>query len=134
MQTMIIGDREIHLKFPARTIMTMEDTANEVLFGSKGYMSIEVLLNHIDRMNVLLYLFKKGLDWKGSGAKAAEAEDLFDKYMESDELDTGERFKDFQMEVACALAASRGIDLKKTIAKAQESQIKTQEVSSGIGN
>jgi hypothetical protein len=132
MHTMLIGDREIHLKFTAKNVMAMEETAAEALFGSKRYMSVEELLNGIDRMNVLIYLFRKAIDWKGSGAKPAEAEDLYDTYMESGELDTGERYKEFQLEVATAMAASRGIDLKKAMELATAEAEKKASLGTGI--
>ena len=132
MQTMLIGDREIHMKFTAKNTMIIEESASEFLFGEKRFISMDELLNKIDRMNVLMYLFRKGLDWKGSGAKPTEAEDLYDAYMEAGELDTGDRFKEFQMAVATSIAASRGIDLPKLLALAMAEAEK--RASLGRGN
>jgi hypothetical protein len=123
--TLLVGDREIHLKFTAKAVMTIEKTGWEALFGEKKHAQIDQFLNKIEQLDVLMYLFRKAIDWKGSGAKADEAEDLYDTYMESGELDTGEKYQQFQMEIASAIAASRGIDLKKTLQLIKESQEKT---------
>lgn len=125
--TLLIGDREIHLKFTAKAVMTIEKTGWEALFGEKKHIQVDQLLNKIDHLDVMMYLFRKAIDWKGSGAKADEAEDLYDTYMEEGELDTGEKYQNFQMEIASALAASRGIDLKKTLQMIQDAKVTAAE-------
>jgi hypothetical protein len=133
---LLIGDREISMKFTAKTVMTIEKTGWEALYGEKKHVQVEQILNNIDQLDVLIYLFRKSIDWKGSGAKPEEAEDLYDAYMDAGELDTGERYRVFQMEIASAIAASRGIDLKKTLQMITDAQTKAAEeakVEHGIG-
>ena len=125
--TILIGDREVHMKFTAKAIMSIEKTGWEALYGEKKQIQVEQILNNIERLDVLIYLFKKSIDWKGSGAKPEEAEDLYDAYMESGDLDTGEKYQAFQMEIASAVAASRGIDLKKTLQLIKDAQMKAAE-------
>lgn len=135
--TLLVGDREIYLKFTAKAVMTIEKTGWEALFGEKKHAQIDQFLHKIDQLDVLMYLFRKSIDWKGSGAKADEAEDLYDAYMDAGELDTGEKYQVFQMEIASAIAASRGIDLKKTLQLIREAQTKTAEEvapANGTGN
>jgi hypothetical protein len=135
--TLLVGDRELHLKFTAKAVMTIEKTGWEALFGEKKHIQIDQLLTKIDQLDVLMYLFRKSVDWKGSGAKPEEAEDLYDAYMDAGELDTGEKYRVFQMEIASAIAASRGIDLKKTlqlIQEAQEKEAAEAALARGTGN
>ena len=134
--TILIGDREINMKFTAKAVMAIEKTGWEALYGEKKHVQVEQILNNIDQLDVLIYLFRKSIDWKGSGAKPDEAEDLYDAYMDAGELDTGERYRMFQMDIAGAIAASRGIDLKKTLQMITDAQMKAAEeakVASGTG-
>lgn len=136
MKTLLCGDKEIHLRYPARTHLSIRDTAAKIIGPDRlkrigyapidGKVPIETCMNLIGEIDIMLWLFGKGLDWKDSGAKPEDAADLYDAYMEVDEseLDTGERFEAFQMLIGEAIAASRGMNLKKTIEKRQAEQEK----------
>jgi hypothetical protein len=93
-------------------------------FKADGKVPVEFVMNYINELDVLIWLFGKGLDWEKSGAKESESSALYDAYMDvpEEELDTGERYEAFQMAIGEAIAASRGVDLKKTIAKQKAEQ------------
>lgn len=136
MKTLICGDREVHLRYPARTHLSIRDTAAKIIGAGRleridfkpidNKVPIEVVAMLINEIDIMLWLFGKGLDWSGSGAKPEDAADLYDAYMEvpDDELDTGERLEAFQTAIGEAIAASRGMNLKKTIEKRQAEQAK----------
>jgi hypothetical protein len=128
------GPREVKLRYNVKSLLSIRDTAAKVIGTERldrikykpmdGKVPVEIAMNLIGELDVMLWLFGKGLDWKDSGAKPDEAGDLFDAYMDVDEeaLDTGERYGEFQMLIGGAIAASRGVDLKKTVAKQKADQ------------
>ena len=122
--------REVFLKFPVMEMLKIRDTAADIIgdarFEAAGYkvpkdrkVPVEVVLHFISELDVMLWLFGQGLAWANSGAKPEEAKELYDRYMDvpEDELDTGEHLDNLQMAIGEALAASRGINLRKNIAK-----------------
>lgn len=134
MKTILCGNREVHLRFPARTILSIRDTAAKVVGLDRlkkigyspidGKVPVEVVSSMIEELDIMLWLFGKGLDWKESGAKPEEAADLYDDYMDvpEEELDTGEHYEAFLTAIGEALIASRGMDLKKLQAKQKAEQ------------
>lgn len=134
-KTLMCGDREVKLRYQSKALLSIRDTAGKIIgadrltmikspFKADGKVPVEVVLNFINELDVLIWLFGKGLDWKESGAKPEEANALYDTYMDvpEEELDTGERYEAFQMAIGEAIAASRGVDLKKTIEKQKAEQ------------
>jgi hypothetical protein len=123
------GTREVKLRYNVKSLLSIRDTAAKIIGPERlerlrykpmdGKVPVEIAMNLIGELDILLWLFGKGLDWKESGAKPDEAGDLFDAYMDVEEsaLDTGERYAEFQMLIGGAIAASRGVDLKKTVEK-----------------
>jgi len=159
-KTLQCGDREVRLKYPAKTLLAIRDLAaqkigedrlkvaflipRDIKEGeaipdiNKMKLDSEIALNFLGQLDIMLWLFGMGLDWSGSKGKPEEAAELFDKYSDVDEadLDTGERFTAFQMAIADAMAASRGVDLKKTLAAAEKMRKDQQERAAealGIG-
>jgi hypothetical protein len=133
------GEREIKLRYTAGTLFSIAASALEVVGQERldlikykpirRQVPVEVVLRFIDtELDILLWLFGKGLDWKESGAKPEEANDLFDAYMDvpEDALDTGERFESFKLAVCEAIAAARGINLKKMMEKQKADQEKAK--------
>ena len=138
MKTILCGNREVHMRFPARTILSIRDTAAKIVGPERlkklgyspvdGKVPVEVVSSMIEELDIMLWLFGKGLDWKESGAKPEEAADLYDLYMEvpEEDLDTGEGYEAFLTAIGEALIASRGMDLKKLQAnqKAEQDRLK----------
>ncbi len=128
-KSVMCGTREVKLRYNVKSLLSIRDTAAKVIGPERlerlkykpmdGKVPVEIAMNLIGELDIMLWLFGKGLDWKESGAKPDEAGDLFDAYMDvkEDELDTGERYSEFQMLIGGAIAASRGVDLKKTVEK-----------------
>jgi hypothetical protein len=128
-KSVMCGLREVKLRYNVKSLLSIRDTAAKIIGVERmdrikykpmdGKVPVEIAMNLIGELDIMLWLFGKGLDWKESGAKPDEAGDLFDAYMDVDEeaLDTGERYGEFQMLIGGAIAASRGVDLKKTVAK-----------------
>jgi hypothetical protein len=128
-KSVMCGTREVKLRYNVRSLLSIRDTAAKIIGPERlerikykpmdGKVPVEIAMNLIGELDIMLWLFGKGLDWKDSGAKPDEAGDLFDAYMDVEEeaLDTGERYTEFQMLIGGAIAASRGVDLKKTVEK-----------------
>lgn len=136
-KTLMCGDREIRLRYGAGALFSVRDTAAKIIGDERlaqinykpinGKVPAEVAIRFIDsELDILLWLFSQGLKWANSGAKPEEANDLFDLYMDvpTDQLDTGERFSEFKTAIAAAIAAARGVNLKKMIAQQAEAQEK----------
>lgn len=134
------GDREIRLRYPVKTLLSMASEAIDVIGPERlqairynpvmKKVPVEVALRFIDtELDILMWMFAKGLDWPGSGAKPQEAEELFDSYMDvpEEELDNGERFEEFKIAICEAIVAARGINLKKTLEAQKEAQKKAQQ-------
>ncbi len=139
-KTLVCGDREIRLRYGAGALFSIRDTAASIIGSERlerikyvpidGKVPVEVAIRFIDsELDVLLWLFSKGLEWSKSGAKPAEANDLYDAYMDvsEEQLDTGERFEAFKMAIAEAIAAARGVNLKKMMEKQKTDQEKRQK-------
>lgn len=128
------GDREIKLRFTAKQLIAMEQAGAKVLGVPKKRVGIQDLLMNIDSTEVLIWLIQQGMLWEHPNASQKEKEALYDEavafyeeYMEAGELDTGEKLSALQEGVSEALAAARGINLKKLLEKTKEDQEKKRE-------
>jgi hypothetical protein len=88
-------------------------------FSATDKIPIELVMGFMDMdFDTMLWIWGYGLNWDGSGAKMAEAKDLYDTYMEEGEdLDDGEKFRSFKSMAVDAINVARGIDTKKLIEK-----------------
>lgn len=121
-----IGDKEYRLRYPAKTIISMERTAGEQLFDTKNRISVLDLLNNLSSVEVQIYLLQKGLEWEHPEITFDDATALWEEYLSAGG-DDGERHMTLLETIATAVNASFGIDLKKTKPSAKE------KVKSGHG-
>ncbi len=114
-----VGDKEYRLKFGAKALMSIEQNAWEypLRFEHVRRVLPEELLAYLSSTEVVIYLLSKALDWKESGAKPADASEIFDAYFDGEELDTGEKLDKLHTTISEALLASRGIDAKNWMEK-----------------
>ena len=128
----ITKSRDIKLLYRAESIMTIEYLAGKKIgpaglafiekqsgqsgfkFSASDKIPIELVMGFMDMdFETMLWIWSFGLDWKESGAKKDEASALYDAYMEMEDPDGGDRFKQFKMLAIDAINAARGIDTKK---------------------
>jgi len=115
-----IGDKEYRLRFPAKTLISMERLAGEQLFNTKNRVSVIDLLNNLFSIEVQIYLLQKGLEWEHPDITFEKAAELWEEYFNTGEPDDGTRNMSLIETLAAALNASIGIDLKKTKSTTKE--------------
>lgn len=135
----ICGNKTVQLKYGAKALITIEKLAGQKIgeagikiinsnagtkLSIKDKIPLDLVLNFIDSdIELLLWLWGLGLDWKDSGAKPGDVMELYDAFMESTEtLDTGERLREFKLAMVEAVGMARGIDAKKLMEKAKDEQ------------
>lgn len=145
-EAITIGDRDIKLRYRAESIMTIERLAGKKIgasglkfiekqsgfeFSASDKIPIELVMGWMDMdFDTMLWIWSFGLDWDKSGAKKDEASALYDAYMEMEDPDAGDRFKQFKMLAIDSINMARGIDTKKLQAAnliVQEKAIADQE-------
>ena len=131
-----IGDQEIRLRYGAKAIRSIEETAGKKIgefglkfinqksglaFGPKDKIPLDLLMGFLDiDFDFMLWIWSKGLD------KPDEIDDLYDSYMNDGEPDDGIKLIDFKEACIEALNLGRGIDTKKLRAKNKEAAEKAE--------
>lgn len=137
-----IGDREIHLRYGAKSIRSIEELAGRKIgevglrlinsrsglnFTPKDKIPLDLLIGFLDLdFDFMLWIWSKGLEHDESGAKSSEIDELYESYMNSGEPDDGTKLIDFKSAAIEALNLARGIDLKKLQAKNKEAAEKAE--------
>lgn len=105
-----IDGKEYRLRYPTKIHIDVERSGYEFLFGQKGKITLLGLLQEIDSALIQSYLLWKGLAWENPDLKFEDVCDLRDRYIETGELDTGERLNSLVEKIVEAVLQSYGMD------------------------
>jgi len=96
----------------------MEQAAGKLFLGRPGKMALANILSFaIPSVEGQIWLLQHGLKWENPKISLDDAIDLYEEYMESGDLDEGDKIQRFQETIGAALYASQGMDSKKALAK-----------------
>ena len=91
-EVITIDNKEYHLRYPTKTLISMQKEAWKVLgFKENRKINANQLLSAIGSGDIeyLVWVFWNGILWENDKMKLEEAQDIYDKYMDEGEPDSG---------------------------------------------
>lgn len=130
-EKMVIGGNEYMIRFPGLVQIDIAKNAGKTLFDQpQRRFSLSDLVRMLADPEVQAYLLWKGIQGGMPGLRNMKFEtaiELRDQFLESGDLDAGEKYEEFTTILAMAVAAANGSDGKKLAAKAEEAAKKAEE-------